>query len=125
MSLRTPLARARGLGAAHGGTHHWWMQRLTSIALVPLVTWFAIAMVALTGADHATAAAWLARPFNAVLTLILIVALFHHMQLGLQVVIEDYVHARGRKFATLIVVKFIAVILAIGAAFAVVKVAVG
>lgn len=125
MSLRTPLARARGLGAAHGGTHHWWMQRLTSVALVPLVSWFAVAMVALAGANHATAAAWLARPFNAVLTLILIVALFHHMQLGLQVVVEDYVHGRGRKFATLIVVKFIAVMLAVGAAFAVLKVAVG
>jgi len=101
------------------------MQRLTSIALVPLVIWFAVAMVALAGADYATAAAWLARPFNAVLTLILIVTLFHHMQLGLQVVIEDYVHSRGRKFATLIVVKFIAVMLAVGAAFAVLKVAVG
>lgn len=125
MSLRSPLARARGLGAAHNGTHHWWAQRLTSIALAPLILWLAFSFVSLATADHATATAWLRAPVNAILMLALIAALFHHMQLGLQVIIEDYVHGHARKFVVLIVVKFGAALLAIAAAFAVLKVAFG
>lgn len=124
MDSRSPLARARGLGAAHGGTHHWWMQRLTAVALVPLTVWFAVALATLAGADHATAVAWLRSPVNAVLTLLLIGTLFYHMQLGLQVVIEDYVHGHSRKFVALIAIGFGTVILAVTAAFAVIKVAV-
>lgn len=124
MDSRSPLARARGLGAAHGGTHHWWMQRLTSIALVPLTLWFALALATLAAADHATAAAWLRSPVNAVLTLLLIGTVFYHTYLGLQVVIEDYVHGHGRKFVALVVTGFSTVILAVAAAFAVIKVAV-
>lgn len=125
MSLRSPLARARGLGAAHNGTHHWWVQRLTSIALLPLLLWFAVSFASLAAADHATAAAWLRAPINAILMLGLIMALFHHMQLGLQVVIEDYIHGHGRKFMALIAIKFGTALLAIAAAFAVLKVAFG
>lgn len=125
MSLRSPLARARGLGAAHNGTHHWWVQRLTSIALAPLILWLAFSFVSLATADHATASAWLRGPVNAILMLALIGTLFHHTQLGLQVVIEDYVHGHGRKFVTLIAVKFGAALLAIAAVFAVFKVAFG
>lgn len=123
MSLKTPLARARGLGAAHGGTHHWWVQRLTAIALLPLLPWFAISLASLATADHATAATWLARPLNAILTLALLASLFHHMHLGLQVVIEDYIHGHGRKLAALLAVKYATALLAIAAAFAVLKVA--
>jgi succinate dehydrogenase / fumarate reductase membrane anchor subunit len=123
MSLRTPLARARGLGAAHNGTHHWWAQRLTAIALLALVLWFAVSVTALATATYAEAAAWLGRPYNAILMLALIGVLFHHMQLGLQVVIEDYVHGHGWKFAGLIAVKFGSALLAIAAVFAVLKVA--
>lgn len=125
MSLRSPLARARGLGAAHNGTHHWWAQRLTAIALLPLLLWFAVSVTSLAAADHATAAAWLRAPVNAILMLALIAALFHHMQLGLQVVIEDYVHGAAGKFVALIAVKYGSVLLAIAAAFAVLKVAFG
>jgi len=125
MNLRSPLARARGLGAAHNGTNHWWVQRLTSIALAPLMLWIAYSFISLATADHATASAWLRSPINAILMLALIVTLFHHMQLGLQVVIEDYVHSPGRKFLTLITMKFGTILLAIGAAFAVLKVAFG
>lgn len=124
MDSRSPLARARGLGAAHGGTHHWWMQRLTALALVPLSLWFAVALAALAAADHATATAWLQSPINAVLTLLLIGTLFYHMYLGLQVVVEDYVHGHGRKFVTLVAIRFATVTLAVTAAFAVIKVAV-
>lgn len=100
------------------------MQRLTAIALVPLTLWFAVAMASLAVVDHAAAVAWLRAPVNTVFTLLLIGTLFYHMYLGLQVVIEDYVHGHGRKFATLIAVGFGTVIFAVTAAFAVIKVAV-
>lgn len=125
MSLRSPLARARGLGAAHGGTHHWWAERITAIALMPLVLWFAFSVASLTGADHAAVAGWLASPVNAVLTLLLIAVMFHHMQLGLQVVIEDYIHSRGTKYVVLVASKLASVLLGVTAAFAVLKVALG
>jgi len=125
MSLRSPLARARGLGAAHNGTHHWWVQRLTSIALAPLMLWLAYSFVSLATADYATVSAWLHSPINATLMLALIVTMFHHMQLGLQVVIEDYIHGAARKFVTLIAMKFVVALLGIGAAFSVLKVAFG
>ncbi len=125
MNLRSPLARARGLGAAHSGTHHWWIQRLTSIALVPLILWLAFSFVSLATADHATATAWLRAPVNAVLMLALIGILFQHMQLGLQVVIEDYVHGHGSKLVALVAVKYGTALLAIAAIFAVFKIAFG
>ena len=123
MSFRTPLGRVRGLGSAKGGTHHWWMQRLTAIALVPLTIWFILSLITLSGADHATATAWLASPLPAVLMLLLIVATFHHLQLGLQVVIEDYVHGEAMRIACIIGVKLASFALAVAAAFAVLKVA--
>ena len=125
MSLRTPLGRVRGLGSAKEGTAHWWAQRLTAIALVPLVLWFAVSLIVLTGADHATVAAWLRDPVAAVLMLLLILAGFHHAQLGVQVVIEDYVHAEWLKLALVTAVRFAAVALGIGAAFSVLKIAIG
>lgn len=125
MSLQTPLARIRGLGSAKSGTHHWWMQRVTAVALVPLTLWFVVAMIKLTGADHAVAAAWIRSPFNAIVLLLLIVATFHHMQLGLQVVIEDYVHHHGAKLALMMGQKLLSFALAVIAAFAVLKIAFG
>jgi succinate dehydrogenase / fumarate reductase membrane anchor subunit len=123
MSLKTPLGTARGLGSAKSGTHHWIMQRITAVALVPLTIWFVFSAVALAGAGHGEAIAWLAQPINAVLMLLLIIATFHHLQLGLQVVIEDYVHAEGVKIASLLAVKLAAFALAVAAGFAVLKVA--
>ena len=123
MSLRSPLGRVRGLGSAKGGTHHWWMQRLTAIALVPLTVWFILSLITLSGADHATAAEWLASPLPAVLMILLIVATFHHLQLGLQVIIEDYVHGEGMKLACIIGIKLASFALAVAAGFAVLKIA--
>ena len=125
MSLRTPLGRVRGLGSAKEGTAHWWAQRLTAIALVPLVLWFAVSLIVLTGADRATVTEWLSDPVPAVLMLLLILAGFHHAQLGLRVVIEDYVHAEWFKLALVTAVKFAAIALGIGAAFSVLKIALG
>ncbi|MBP5858471.1 succinate dehydrogenase, hydrophobic membrane anchor protein [Marivibrio halodurans] len=123
MSLKTPLGAARGLGSAKNGTHHWIMQRITAVALVPLTLWFVFSALALSGAGYAEAAGWLADPVNAVLMLLLIVATFHHLQLGLQVVIEDYIHGEAAKIVTLLVVKFAAFALGMAGAFAVLKVA--
>ncbi len=120
---RSPLARARGLGPAHGGTHHWWAERITAIALAPLVFWFAFSLARLGAVEHATAAAWFRSPVNAVLSLLLIAAMFYHMQLGLQVVIEDYVHSTGRKFAALLAVRLATALLGIAAALSVLKLA--
>ncbi len=125
MSLRTPLGRVRGLGSAKEGTAHWWAQRLTALALIPLVLWFVVSLIVMTGAGHGAVAEWLRNPVSAVSMLLLILAGFHHAQLGLQVVIEDYVHAEWLKFASVTAVKFAAVALGIGAAFSVLKIALG
>ncbi|NKB55171.1 MAG: succinate dehydrogenase, hydrophobic membrane anchor protein [Alphaproteobacteria bacterium] len=125
MSLRSPLGRVRGLGSAKSGTEHFWMQRVTAVALIPLTLWFVYSVIALAGEDHATATAWLQAPTTAVLMIVMIAATFHHMQLGLQVVIEDYVHGEGVKIASLMVMKGASLLLAVAAAFAVLKVAFG
>jgi succinate dehydrogenase / fumarate reductase membrane anchor subunit len=123
MSLKSPLGQVRGLGSAKSGTHHWWAQRVTAVALVPLTLWFVFALATHAGADHASASAWLAHPINSILALLLIAATFHHLHLGLQVVIEDYIHHEGFKIATLMVVKLLSIALGVAAAFAVLKVA--
>ena len=90
---RSPLARAIGLGSAKGGVEHWWTERVTAVALVPLTIWFAASVIALAGADHAAFINWLRAPFSSVCMVLLLIALFYHMALGLQVVVEDYVHS--------------------------------
>lgn len=94
-SLKHPLARARGLGSAQSGVHHWIAQRATAVLLVVLVPWSAYAVSVLAGAAHADAAAFVARPWNATLTILLVLTVLYHTMLGLQVVIEDYVHQRA------------------------------
>lgn len=123
--LRTPLGRVRGLGAAKEGVGHWWAQRVTAVALVPLVLWFVASIVGLIGADHAAFVAWVRQPLNAILMTVLLAAGFHHLQLGLQVVIEDYVHCEAVKLTALVVVKFAAVLLALAGIFSVLKLAFG
>lgn len=102
-SLRTPLARVRGLGAAKDGTHHWWLERLTSLALIPLTVWFIYELMThLLGASREQVQAWLAEPFTALLMGALIITVFWHSKLGVQVIVEDYVHNEGRKLALLL-----------------------
>ena len=121
---RTPLARARGLGSAKDGLGHWWAQRLTAIALIPLVVWFAISLVMLTGADYGIVRAWIGSPLVMVLLFLTIAIGLHHGQLGLQVVLEDYTGGAWR--VTLIVlVKFIAVIFGLGATVAILRIGLG
>lgn len=121
MSLRTPLSEVRGLGSAKEGTGHFWHQRMTAVALVPLVIWFLINLIGLIGADHATASAALGQPLIAIPTLLLIGAGFYHMKLGMQVVIEDYIHGEGSKIALLMLNNFFAVAIGFACAYAVLK----
>ena len=124
-ALRTRLGRVRGLGSAKEGVAHWWGQRLTAIAMVPLFVWFSLSLVALTGANHAAVVAWIKGPITAVLLVALLTALFYHLALGLQVVIEDYVHTEWRKLALIITVKFAAALAALIGIFSVLRIAFG
>jgi succinate dehydrogenase / fumarate reductase membrane anchor subunit len=121
---RTPLSRARGLGSAKEGVHHWWMQRVTAIALIPLVVWFAISLVMLSGADYAVARAWIGSPLVMVLLTLTIVVGLYHGQLGLQVVWEDYTDGALRVFLILFT-KFIAVLFGLGAILAIMRIGFG
>jgi succinate dehydrogenase / fumarate reductase membrane anchor subunit len=123
--FRSDLARVRGLGSAKEGVQHWWMQRVTAIALVPLTLWFVIAVVAHTGADYATARAWLGSPVTFGLMVLLIGATFYHAQLGLQVVVEDYVHNEGRKIALILAIKLLCLVLALAGIIALMSIAFG
>jgi len=121
--MKSPLGRAIGLGSAKEGVDHWWWQRLSSIALVPLSLWFVISVIRLAGADLDTIVLWLDNPVPAVLFVLLIAATFYHGALGLQVVIEDYVENEAVKFAAMIVMKLAAFLLAAFAIFSVLKLA--
>lgn len=113
-SLLTPLKRARGLGAAHSGTHHFWLQRVSAIALVPLTIWFLVELLSiLISGDRGTMIAWLRAPFTALLMAGLMVALFMHARLGIQTILEDYVHCKCMKIMLLLALNFLT--LALGA----------
>ena len=120
--MRSTLGRVRGLGSTSDGVGHWWAQRLTAIALVPLGLWFAFSVTSMVGADHAQFKAWVGAFGNALLLVLFIVAAFHHMQLGLQVVIEDYVHGEAAKTTGLILVKLLSATLGAASVLAVLKV---
>ena len=121
---RTPLARARGLGSAKDGVGHWWAQRLTAIALSPLVAWFAVSLVMLSGADYAVVRAWIGSPLVMVLLILTIGVGLHHGQLGMQVVLEDYTDGAWR-VALIVLVKFIAVVFGLGAIVAILRIGFG
>lgn len=123
MALRSPLGRVLGLGSAKEGVGHFWQQRLTALALVPLTIWFVASVIALAGSDYAHFHAWLAWPGNTTLMILLIYCVFHHAQLGLQVVIEDYVHGEAAKMASLVAMKFVMVLVGLFAAVAVLRTA--
>jgi succinate dehydrogenase / fumarate reductase membrane anchor subunit len=125
VSLNTPLRQVLGLGSAKSGVHHWWLQRLTSIALVPLSIWFVVSLLCLPSLDHATVAAWMSQGLSALLLILLVLTATWHSRLGLQVVIEDYVHGAGARTLLLVVVGFTHVFLAAAGVFAILKVALG
>ena len=106
MSLRSPLGRVLGKGSAQEGVGHWWTQRLTALALIPLTIWFVLALLGLETLSYATVHEWLGRPANALGALILVIALLWHSHLGVQVVVEDYVHHEGLKVLARILLIF-------------------
>lgn len=123
MGTETPLARVEGLGAAHSGTGHFWRQRVGAVALIPLSAWFVYATLALVGADREAAVAFLHQPANAIAMALFVITALHHSVLGLQVVVEDYVHSEGWKIALLLFNQLLAWIVGAVSLFALVKIA--
>jgi succinate dehydrogenase / fumarate reductase membrane anchor subunit len=124
-SLRSPLGRVGGLGSAKSGVHHWWMQRLTSLALVPLTIWFTVSILSLPSLDHVTVIAWMAQSWTALLLIVFVLVATYHSQLGVQVVVEDYVPGSGMRTLTLVIVTFAHGLVAVAGVFAILKVAFG
>jgi succinate dehydrogenase / fumarate reductase membrane anchor subunit len=122
---RTPLKNASGLGSAKEGVGHFVVQRLTAIALIFLSCWFLYFVIGLIGADYVNATAAVAKPWNAVLMVAFLVSTFWHAQLGMQVVIEDYVHSHGLALTAQIAVRFVCILGALASVFAVVRIALG
>ena len=121
--LRTPLARARGLGSGKTGTQHFWVQRVTAVALALLVPWLLWMLLSMVGGDAETARAIVARPWNAILMGALIVAMFWHAKLGIQVVIEDYVHTRAVEVTLHLLNTFLCTLGAIASVYAIARIA--
>jgi len=125
MTLRSPLAKVLGHGSAKEGVHHWWVQRLTSVALVPLTVWFVVSVLSLPSLDHATVSAWMGQLWTAVFLILFVLTAAWHSQLGVQVVVEDYVHGSGMRTLVLGLVTFFHVVVAVAGVLAVLKVALG
>ena len=123
--LRTQLGRVRGLGSAKAGSEHWWMSRLTSIALIPLTLWFIFGVFSIIGEGHAAAAQWLRSPFSAIMMILFVGVTFYHTASGIQVVLEDYVHNEPVKLASIVAAKFLSFVLGVAGIFAVLKIAFG
>jgi succinate dehydrogenase / fumarate reductase membrane anchor subunit len=124
-TMRTPLARAKGLGAAGHGAEHWWLHRMTAVSNVPLVIAFVIIVASLAGTTYEQAIGIVSHPLVAILLILAIISVTNHMRLGMQIVIEDYVHDKGLKLAVLIANNFYAVIVAVACLYGIVKVGLG
>ena len=124
-NMRTPLARVRGLGSAKSGTGHFWHQRLTSVALVPLSIFFVVLVVALIGRNHAAAVQILGSPWVAILMLLFILTTAYHMHIGMQEIIEDYAHGELSKLVLLIANTFFCIATGLAASFAILKISFG
>ena len=125
MTMRSPLGRVRGLGSAKEGTDHWFSEKLTALALVPLSVWFVAAVLGGIGADYATLKAWMSVPGNMTMMILLIVACFWHASLALGTVIEDYVHYKPAHLGGLIAVKFVCLFLGVFSIVSVLKIGLG
>jgi len=122
-SMRSPPRRARWLGSAKAGVDHWWIQRVTAVALVPLTLWFAASLLALTRSDYNTFVAWLRAPYATILMILLLIALLHHMALGLQVIVEDYAHSDWVKFPAVVVIRLVCFALMVAGSIATLQIA--
>jgi succinate dehydrogenase / fumarate reductase, membrane anchor subunit len=125
MSLRSPLGRVLGMGSAKDGTGHWWSQRVTAVALIPLTLWFLFSLLALPSLDYVTVKTWLAFPMSGFLAVLLVAVLTYHSYLGTTVVVEDYVHAAGSKLLWLLLLRFLYVLAGGASIFAILRVTFG
>ncbi|MEM7280930.1 MAG: succinate dehydrogenase, hydrophobic membrane anchor protein [Pseudomonadota bacterium] len=123
--MRTPLSRVLGLGSAKDGTGHWWGQRVSAVALVVLTIWLLASLVSLNDSSHAQVVAWVASPWNAIALVLFLSSMFYHSYLGIQVVVEDYIHHDGVKVVTLILSGFLHALLVVAGVFAVLRIALG
>ena len=123
MSIRTPFSRVQGLGAAHSGTEHFWRTRASSVALIPLTAWFVYAAIHMIGLPYEDAFTFLHEPVNAIAMLLFVIASVIHMTLGLQVVIEDYVHTEGSKLLLFLANKAFGWIIGVASVFAILRIA--
>ena len=122
-SLETPLHKVQGLGASHSGTGHFWRERLTSVALIPLSLWFAYAVLGLVGTNEVAIVSFLAHPWNAILMGLFVVISFYHLSLGMQQILDDYVHTPGTKLFLRLVVTVVWIIASLVSVFALVRIA--
>jgi succinate dehydrogenase / fumarate reductase, membrane anchor subunit len=125
MSLRSPLGRVLGLGSAKDGTGHWWAQRVSAVALIPLTLWFMLSLLSLPTLDYATVRAWLSVPLSGLLAVLLVAVLTYHSYLGTTVVIEDYVHAAGTRLLSLLLLRFLYALIGGACLFAILHVSFG
>ncbi|MCZ6476299.1 MAG: succinate dehydrogenase, hydrophobic membrane anchor protein [Gammaproteobacteria bacterium] len=125
MRLVTPLNRVLGLGSAKDGLEHWWAQRLSAVALTLLGLWLVFAFLGLPDLRYGTVAAWLQAPLTSILMILTLLTLGYHSQLGVQAVIEDYVHAAGLKLSALVLTTFVHISIVVASVFAVLKIALG
>lgn len=124
-SMRTPLSRVRGLGSARSGTEHFWRQRLTAMANIPLAIAFIVVLLLIQGKDRAGAAHLLANPFVTILMLLFVASGLYHMRIGMQVIIEDYVHGEGTKVLALMANTFFAILIGVMSMYALLKISFG
>jgi succinate dehydrogenase / fumarate reductase membrane anchor subunit len=122
--MRTPLGLVRGLGTARAGTAHWWAERLTALALVPLTLWFVYSALHLSGLPRAAVAHWAGNPINAALLVALVIATFRHLQLGVQVVMEDYIHDEAIRTVAILALRAVAWVAALTGVIAALKLAI-
>ncbi|MBD07699.1 MAG: succinate dehydrogenase, hydrophobic membrane anchor protein [Gammaproteobacteria bacterium] len=125
MSLVSPLNKVIGLGSAKEGAEHWWMQRLSAVALIPLGLWFSVALGAMDQLDYSSVVEFVRHPVNSILLILTLITMTYHSQLGVQVVVEDYVHSSSLKIITIVAVSFAHILVAVTGVFAILKVALG
>src|SRR5918995_563673 len=125
VSMRTPLARVKGLGASGHGVEHWWIHRMTAVSNIPLIISFVIIIAALAGSSYEEAIAIISHPLIAIILILAVISVTNHMRLGMQIVIEDYIHDKGLKIAAVIANNFFAAVIAVVCLFSVLKISFG